>query len=47
MIGVVDIVLAGVFGLAGYRLWNGTTSMSARAVSLGCVAYLLWVFVGP
>jgi hypothetical protein len=47
MIGVVDIMFIALFGVAGYRLWTGTTSTAARSVSLGCVAYMLWVLVGP
>lgn len=45
MIGVFDIVLLGAFGLTGYRLWNGTTSPTARAVSLASLSYLAWVFL--
>ena len=47
MISVIDIILLAAFGFAGYRMWSGTTSPTARAVSIACVVYLGWVLVVP
>ncbi|MCP4038862.1 MAG: hypothetical protein GY733_18110 [bacterium] len=47
MIGWFDIVLLGLLGASSYRLWLGTTSPSARGVSIGCLAFLAWVLVAP
>ena len=47
MIGVFDIVLLALLGWTGLRLWTGTTSPTARAVSMASLALLAWFIVGP
>jgi len=40
-------VLLSIFAWAGYRLWSGTTSNTARSVSVLSLLLLAWSVVGP
>ena len=46
MISLFEIVLLVLFALAGVRLWSGTTSIAARAVSISSLLVLAWRVVG-
>jgi hypothetical protein len=47
MISIFQILVLATCGWAGMRLWNGTTSGSARIITVGSVAYLAWSLVSP
>ena len=46
MISIFDVVLLAIFAWAGYRLWSGTTSVTARGVSILSLLLLTWSVVG-
>ena len=43
---VVRILLVGLVGYWGFRLWTGTASWTSRAVGTFFSAVLLWQIVG-
>ncbi len=43
---VLRILLLGLIGYWGYRLWMGTTSWTARGMSSLLIAALAWQVVG-
>ena len=47
MISTFDVILLVIFAWAGYRLWSGTTSPTARGVSILSLLLLAWSVVGP
>ncbi len=47
LISPFQMLLLAFCGWVGLRLWEGTTSFSARIAALGSLAFLVWTFVGP
>ncbi len=43
---VLRILLLGLIGYWGYRLWTGTTSWTARGMGSVLIAVLAWQVVG-
>jgi preprotein translocase subunit Sec63 len=43
---VLRILLLGLIGYWGYRLWRGTTSWTARGMGSVLIAALAWQVVG-
>ena len=43
---VLRILLLGLIGYWGYRMWSGTTSWTARSVGSVLIAALAWQIVG-
>jgi hypothetical protein len=43
---VLRVLLLGLVGFWGYRLWRGTTSWTARGVAVFFSVVLVWQIVG-